>query len=181
MSLPPLATWPSQDAETVVRALVVAAVYVAEAEDSEGESDDRAEDTALLKALIKLREEAWVRSGLVADLADLAIDLKEHWSKWAERAFYAPQDMQTATALLHKKGADESEMKAWRDCSLFVVRSIARAASEQDSLYEAEKPKGFFARLLCFYPSKSTSSAANVSAGESSAIERIAAAFTLPK
>ncbi|HBH26930.1 MAG TPA: hypothetical protein DDX54_05965 [Rhodospirillaceae bacterium] len=167
-----LSTWPEAEAEAAARALVLAGLYVAEAEDAPGEADDAAEDAGLRRALADVEKGTWTQALVVAEIARRALDARGEWPEWQTRAFTAPDEIAKATAALRAQGADKTERRAWRAAVGHIARTVGRAAGEHDALLDDHKKPGLFARLLGAGRAAAPS-AAHVSPGEAAAIARL--------
>lgn len=167
MSIEDFEFWEDAEADRAARSLVCAGLFVAEAEDVEGEEDDLLEVQALIAALERLSKE-WARAPLISKMAKRALSIREDWGSCVKTAFRAPAEVDTVATFLREKGASKTDRKDYRIGVLHIARSVAEAADEHEGAQE--KKHSFLSRLLGGGHGPDPS---NVSAGENAAIARL--------
>lgn len=159
-------------------------VYVADADDEEGELDDEVEARAL-EACLRAVAQKYDGPGVVDDFVRGALGGRAQWPVWAEKSYNIIPDCERAIVLLRQK-VDSEDVKNYRAALLEIASTVAQAYGEFVSFDEFPDDEGFFSTVAAKIAGVFSGMGAddvghpsNVSAAEDSAISRLSAALKI--
>jgi hypothetical protein len=178
-----LSQFSASESELLISLPYRVGIFISNADDVEGESDDKHEMQMLeetLKAISKL-----ARAPLVAQIFKETLRLKFEWKRWYEKSFDVSADARSAISLLISK-ADEDTAKAYRAALMEVASTVAQAAGEFEQFDEIEEGGGLFSGLVSKIVSGFSNLSdddlnhpMNVSASEDGALSTLSAALKI--
>ena len=126
----------------------MAGIYVANADDVEGDQDDEKEQQAIIQNLKKAREK-YQGSVFIPAAIDRTLTMQNHWPQWREASFHVAKTCGgTVAQILDVFGEDEA--KNYKTMVLDLARNTAAAANELagfEDFDEGTQEKGFFEKI----------------------------------
>lgn len=160
--------------DLIVGLLYRSGIWVANTEDSEGESDDSREENTVEKILEKLSEDS--PSPFLRAAAARAAAARERWPVWEEDTFDILPDVRKAAGILRRL-LPEKEYRMYKRALLKVATNVAQAGTEFAIESGADEEEGFFGKLMRkLRPAGQYDEGhpVNVSPGEDDALNRLA-------